>query len=135
MRKIVIYSIAISLTVLFADEIDDMVSKINTHRESKISKKELISISSPMPKLIVETNSSNENNTTITKVKEDSFSLTGIVNSSAHINGKWVKIGEKIGAFKLVDIMEDSVYLKDGNRTKLIFFKQNNGKIKITVGR
>jgi len=57
------------------------------------------------------------------------------MNNSAFINGKWVKIGERIGSFELVDIMDDSVYLKDGNRTKLIFFKQNNGKIKITVGR
>jgi len=134
MKKIVIYSIALSITVLFADEIDDMISKINSHRVSKISKKELTSINSPMPKVIIETNNTKEGNFTVAKV-EDDFSLTAIMNNSANINGRWVKIGEKVGNFKLVDIMDDSIYLKDGNKTKIIFFKEKNNKIKITVGR
>ena len=130
--------IPLTLTILFAnelDEIDKMVSKINSKREGTLSKKEISSITSPMPKLIVIDNNSSEDNKTVVKVKESSFNLTAIVNNSAFINGKWYKVGDRVGTFKLVDIMDDSVYLKDGKRTKLIFFKQNNGKIKIRVGR
>jgi len=124
-----------AISVVFADEIDEMVSKINSPRESNLSKEALVSLPSPMPKLIIENNNSKESNISQSVIKEEVFNLKGIMNNSAFINGKWVKIGEKIGSFELVDIMDDSVYLKDGNRTKLIFFKQNNGKIKITVGR
>ena len=133
MKNIIILILA---SFLFGDEIDDMVSKINAPRDSKIPKEELAAISSPMPKLIIENNETNlTNNSTVKIDSTDNLVLKGIMNNSAFINGHWVKIGEKIGTFKLVDIMDDSVYLKDGNRSKLIFFKQKHGKIKITVGR
>jgi len=136
MKKIASIIAVVAIGVLCADEIDDMLSKINSTRESTIPKEELVSIPSPMPKVIVEHNNSKDGNATITKiVEEETFDLTAIMNDSAFINKKWVKIGENVGSYKLVDIMDDSVYLKDGNRTKLIFFKKNNAKIKITVGR
>jgi len=136
MKKIASIIAVVAIGVLCADEIDDMLSKINSTRESTIPKEELVSIPSPMPKVVVEHNSSKDGNvTTTTIVKEETFDLTAIMNNSAFINKKWVKIGENVGSYKLVDIMDDSVYLKDGNRTKLIFFKKNNAKIKITVGR
>jgi len=136
MKKIVSLILSTFVVVLFADEIDDMVAKINTKRDSKIPKEEFVSISSPMPKLIIENNESNSSlNANAKVVSTDNLVLKGIMNNSAFINEHWVKIGEKIGKFKIVDIMDDSVYLKDGNRSKLIFFKQKNGKIKITVGR
>jgi len=31
--------------------------------------------------------------------------------------------------------MKDSVYLRDGNKTKMIFFKSDSKKIKIKIGR
>ena len=136
MKKIASIIAVVAIGVLCADEIDDMLSKINSTRESTMPKEELTSIPSPMPKVVVEHNSSKDGNvTTTTIVKEETFDLTAIMNNSAFINKKWVKIGENVGSYKLVDIMDDSVYLKDGNRTKLIFFKKNNAKIKITVGR
>jgi len=136
MKKIASIIAVVAIGVLCADEIDDMLSKINSTRESTMPKEELTSIPSPMPKVVIEHNSSKDGNvTTTTIVKEETFDLTAIMNDSAFINKKWVKIGENVGSYKLVDIMDDSVYLKDGNRTKLIFFKKNNAKIKITVGR
>jgi len=136
MKKIASIIAVVAISVLYADEIDDMLSKINSTRESTMPKEEFVSIPSPMPKVVIEHNSSKDGNVTITKiVEEETFDLTAIMNDSAFINKKWVKIGEKVGSYKLVDIMDDSVYLKDGNRTKLIFFKKNNAKIKITVGR
>ena len=117
------------------DEIDKIISKINSKREGSLPKQELKNITSPMPKLIVIDNNSSDNNKSVVRAKEESFNLTAILNNNAFINGKWYQVGDRVGTFKLVDIMDDSVYLKDGKRTKLIFFKQNSGKIKIRVGR
>jgi len=138
MIKSLSFIVLLAFVAVQADEIDDMISKITSNRESKIPKDKLISIKSPMPTLVVVENNSSkkgDSNATFAKPKEDSFDLTAIMNNSAYINNKWVKVGENVGSYKLVDIMDDSVYLKDGNKTKLIFFKQNNNKIKITLGR
>ena len=135
MKRLTVLSILIAFISLNADSIDDIVSKINSKRDTTIPKEKLVTITSPMPKLVVIENNSTDGNKTIIKSKEERFNLTAIMNSSAYINGKWVKVGERVGTYKLVDVMDDSVYLKDGNRTKLIFFKQNSGKIKIKLGR
>ena len=135
MIKLVTACSLLLLSTLNADSIDDMISKINSKREAKIPKNKLVSIQSPMPKLIVVDTNGTDKNKTILKPKDETFDLTAIVNNSAYINGKWVKKGENIGSYKLMDIMDDSVYLKDGKKTKLIFFKQNSAKIKIRLGR
>ena len=133
MKKILI---VISVMILFisADDIDNIVQKIKSDRESKLNKKELTNINSPIPTVVVvDTNSSkNDGNKTVVKMENEDFVLKAIMNNMAFINNKWVKIGQKIGSFTLVDIMDDSVYLKDKNRTKMIFFKTKNSKIKIT---
>ena len=136
MNKLVIFtSCLVAFVSLNADSIDDIVTKINSKRDTTIPKEKLVTITSPMPKLVVIENNSTDGNKTVVKSKEESFDLTAIMNNSAHINGKWVRVGERVGTYKLVDVMDDSVYLKDGNKTKLIFFKQSSGKIKIKVGR
>ena len=134
------------ITLLFvyisANNVDEMVSKINSKRASSIDKERLISIQSPMVK-VVEKSTSDKNITTTTlkskptvlKEEDEIYNLTGIMNNRAFINGKWLKVGNRVGRYKLIDVMEDSVYLKDGNRTKLIFFKQNSGKIKIRMSK
>ena len=131
MKKLVL----LSCVILFsrADNIDDIVQKIKSSRESKINKKELVNINSPIPTVVVvdSNNSKSDSNNTIVSDSE-TFVLKAIMNNRAFINNKWVKVGEKIGAFTLVDIMDDSVYLKDKSRTKMIFFKTKNSKIKIT---
>ena len=135
MKIIAVLLCFITFSILNAEDIDEIVTKINSSRGTTIPKEKLTNIVSPMPKLVVVDQNSTDTNNTVAKPKEESFILTAIMNSSAHINGKWVKIGERVGRYKLIDIMDDSVYLKDGNKTKLIFFKQTSGKIKIKVGR
>ena len=135
MKRLAIFYSIVAIVSLNADTIDEIVSKINSKRDTSIPKEKLVTITSPMPKLIVVENNSTDGNKTVVKSKVDVFKLTAIMNNSAYINGKWVKVGDRVGTYKLVDVMDDSVYLKDGNVTKLIFFKQNSGKIKIKLGR
>jgi hypothetical protein len=132
MKKIVLLSSFFLVTTLFADDIDDIINKINSKRESKVSKDVIANVKSPIPNVkIVESNSSNESNTsTVLKSEKEVFELKGIINNSAKINNKWVKVGDAINSYKVIDIMEDAVYLEDGNKSKMIFFnKTNNIKI------
>lgn len=121
-----------------ADIIDDMVKKIKSNRESSIDKTQLTKITSPIPVIkIVDKNDSklskkDKNKVVVTEVKEDDFSLKAIMNNMAFINDRWVKKGEKIGKYTLADIMDDSVYLKSDKKSKMIFFKKYDSKIKIT---
>ena len=137
MKKSVLLVFISVTALLFGDEIDDIVNKINSKRNSNIPKKKILETPSPMPKMVVlEGNyTKDENGTIIIKEPQDEFNLTAIINDKANINGQWVKIGEKIGSYTLVDIMDDSVYLKDGNRSKTVFFGKKNKKIKIEIGR
>jgi hypothetical protein len=138
MKKIsILVTLILISTLLNGDEIDDIINKINSKRSSKISKEKILSTPSPMPKVeIVDSNiTKDENGTIIVKKPQDEFNLTGIINNKAHINGQWVKVGDKVGGYKVVDIMDDSVYLKDGNKSKTIFFSNKDNKIKITIGR
>jgi len=135
MKKVVSLVLSSCVVVLFADEIDDIVAKINTKRDSKIPNEEFVSISSPMVKSTVESSEINSSASSVKKIDiKDKLHLEAIINDSAFVNGQWVKIGEKIGKFKLVDVTDKSIYLKDGNRSKFIFLKQENSKIKITIG-
>ena len=137
MKKTALFLTIVSVLFLYADEIDDMVSKINSKRTSNISKQKLLDITSPIPKIVVvEQNNSKEGNTTaIVQPSEDSFKLSAIMNNRAYINGSWVKKGDMVGSYKLVDIMDNAVYLKNGKKNKMVFFESCNNKIKITVGR
>ena len=121
---------------LNAEDIDTILSKITTKRVSKVKPETILATPSPMPKLIVENNKSNgDANATLLKAKEESFKLIAIMNNSANINGKWYKLGQKIGSYRLEDIMDDSVFLKNDHKEKILFFDQNQSKINITLGR
>ncbi len=137
MKKTALFLAAVSVLFLYADEIDDMISKINSKRVSNIPKQKLLNITSPIPKVVViEKNNSKEGNiTTIAQSSEDSFHLSAIMNNKAYINGAWVKKGDMVGDYKLVDIMDNAVYLKNGKKSKMLFFESSNHKIKITLGR
>ncbi len=139
MKKITIISLAVAMLLASeVDEIDKIVQKINSKREGTLPKKELKSVVSPMVKIVMENNETiKDSNGTIikAKAKDDNFVLAAILNNSAFINGNWYKVGDMVGKYKLIEIMDDSVLLKNGNKTKLILFKENNNKIKITIGR
>ena len=119
-----------------AEDIDTILSKITTKRVSNVEPETILATPSPMPKLIIENNKSNgDSNTSLLKAKEESFKLTAIINNSANINGKWYKLGQKIGSYRLEDIMDDSVFLKNDQRERILFFDQNQSKINIILGR
>ena len=137
MKRVALVLIVGLISMINADDIDDLVKKIAQDRTSSVSGNELVNLKSPIARFASEVNSSKDGkkgdtNTTLVMATENSFDLTAIINKSAFINKKWVKKGEKIGSYTLSDVMDDSVMLKDGNKTKIIFFKPSTNKIKIT---
>lgn len=58
--------------------------------------------------------------------------VTAIFNKKAFINGKWYEKGDRISEGKLVKIQSERVYLKQGNKTKVLLLKRKNKLIKIT---
>jgi len=123
-------------SLLGADGIDDIVNKIKSIREGSVNKEKLSKTASPIATIISldKNNSAFDSNSTqnVVSVNDETYALKAIINNRAFINNKWVKVGQKIGPYTLVDVMDDSVYLKDKTRTKMIFLKPLNSKIKIT---
>lgn len=120
------------------EDIDTILSKLPSKREATLSKDAILKTPSPMPELIItEKNSTNGNdgNKSMLKVKEEHYKLIAIMNNSANINGKWYKVGQKIGSFEVADIMDDSVFLKSSQKEKILFFENSANKINITLGR
>ena len=58
--------------------------------------------------------------------------LTAVFNKKAFINGKWYEKGDSISEGKLVNIQSERVYLKKGNKTKVLLLKRKNKLLQIT---
>ena len=137
MNKLTLITLLLATAISSGEDIDTILSKITTKRVSNVPEESILATPSPMPILVKKeyNNTSSDNNSTIIKAKEESFKLTAIMNNSANINGKWYKLGEKIGSYKLEDIMDDSVFLRSKDKEKIILFDQNRSKINIILGR
>ena len=128
MKKSIILIGVCSIMTIQADFIDTIVSKIKAPRESNISKEKLKKLESPIIEIKKEIIQDGNKTVALNKDNLDTFVLKAIMNKKAFINNKWVTIGEKIGNYTLVDIMDDSVYLTNGKKSKMIFFKKTNKK-------
>ncbi|RUM73238.1 MAG: hypothetical protein DSZ11_06340 [Sulfurovum sp.] len=60
--------------------------------------------------------------------------LTAILNHAAFIDGKWYKIGDKVGTFTLVSIDYDSVNLKSKTEQKKLSIKKEKRKFILNKG-
>ena len=72
-----------------------------------------------------------DNNSTV--VKKDIYNLSAIFDKKAKINGKWYKIGDEIGDFKLKMIKTRSVVIANEHYKKELFIRKSNvSKIKFS---
>ncbi len=135
-KKTTLYTLFLFTALLFGEDIDTILTKITKKRVSHTPPELILATPSPMPKLIKsDENSSKDKNVSSLKAKEINFKLIAIMNNSANINGRWYKLGQKVGSYTLEDIMDDSVFLKSGQKEKILFFDQNRSKINIILGR
>ena len=138
-KKTTLYTLFLFTALLFGEDIDTILTKITKKRVSHTPPESILATPSPMPKLIKSdensSKSSKDKNISSLKAKEINFKLIAIMNNSANINGHWYKLGQKVGSYTLEDIMDDSVFLKSGQKEKILFFDQNRSKINIILGR
>ena len=66
--------------------------------------------------------------------KEVVHNLTAILNHAAFIDGKWYKVGDKIGRFILVSINHESVDLKFKKEQKKLSIKKEKKKFILDKG-
>lgn len=59
-----------------------------------------------------------------------SFVLSAIINNSAMINGKWYKLGDVVNDYKIINVDNKTVTLKNNANTKVLTTASKNSKLK-----
>ncbi len=59
--------------------------------------------------------------------------VTAILNKSALIDGKWLKVNSSIRGYKIRRINSDNVLLQSRNKKLKLFIKEKNDNIKIQI--
>ncbi len=67
------------------------------------------------------------------KPKKAILKLFAIFNNKAKINGKWYRVRQKVGNYKVLRINKNSVILRDGGKRITLFLRKRDDKIKITI--
>ncbi|MEA3418877.1 MAG: hypothetical protein U9Q90_05705 [Campylobacterota bacterium] len=135
MKKYLI-SIGVFTTVVFSNvgmgEIDKMVSQIQQPREG-IALKEL---SSGVDPFIAIKKDENITKIVVPQKSEERFTLNGIINRKAYINGKWYVEGDEVSGYILKHVGVKGVVLTDSTHIKRLFLhKKQEGLIMIKEGK
>jgi hypothetical protein len=69
----------------------------------------------------------------VTKVKA-SHNLTAILNHRAFIDGKWYKLGDNLGSYRVESISRNSVTLRSANESKKLIIAPRKKKFKMFKG-
>jgi len=136
--SIFLFSNFLDSATLSHEEIKIMVSKIKNQREG-IDVSVLENTPNPFAireivkeKVVVKKEKPKK--AKIVVKKEVVHTLSAILNHAAFIDGKWYKIGDKIGAFTLISINYDSVDLKSKKEQKKLSIKKEKRKFILNKG-
>ena len=61
------------------------------------------------------------------------YRLSAIFNDKAKINGRWYKIGSRVGKYRLFDICRNYVKLKRNKKVLTLFLTKKSKRVKITI--
>jgi len=119
------------------DEIAQMVEKIKQKREG-IGVEQLNGTPNPftiVKKVVKKVKRvKKKKRSKIVKVVEPTYTLTAIFNSKAFINGKWYKLRDKIGDYRVIFIGDSSVVISSPRTTKRLKIESNIKKINLFNG-
>ena len=142
MRVVILFVIPIYLfsTSLSHNEITKMVEGIKVERKGVeldilnetpnpffIVKKKVVK---KPPKKVVKPKKPKK----IIPIVEEVYNLTAILNHRAFINGKWYKVGSKIGDYTVYAIGDSSTILKSKKGTKRLIIEKRKSKFDIFKG-
>jgi hypothetical protein len=141
MKKIITVTtmtvLSLGATSLSHDEINTMVSKIKEERvginlATLESTPNPFAIVIPVVSEIVEVKEKIETPKVIKKVV--THGLSAILNHAAFIDGKWYKIGDKVGVYTLREMGKVSVVLKNKHGQQKLIIPKNKKKFKMFKG-
>jgi hypothetical protein len=70
----------------------------------------------------------------VVQVVEEVYTLTAILNHRAFINGKWYKVGGKLGNYTVYAIGDSSAILKSKKRTKKLTLERRKNRFDMFKG-
>jgi len=100
----------------------NFIVKLSIYKER--NKKYLVEYKKPIHTIVLEDNIQKINKSNISEQnnqKEESFKLNAIVFNSIILNGKYLKLDEKIYDYKIIEIRHKSVKLSNNQNTMEIF--------------
>ena len=137
-NKILVISLFVAVNLLASannnikkeiKEYDTLFEQIGQKRVG-VSNSEINIVKNPFLMTNVKTVIKDGNTTKIKKIK---YILNAIFSKKAKINGKWYKLNNEIGDFKLTKINNNSVIISNGHSKKELFIRKSNvGKIKFS---
>ena len=123
-------------------QIDEMIDKIQKKRVSNVG---VDFQKVPSPFVVVKIDK--DNNKTVLSSPEEKIRMKayaiiddGTAESSVNINGRWLRIKDKINGYTVVEIKDNKTVLKKGDNTMELFLPKNPvemeiPQIKITRGK
>lgn len=130
-----IWSITLCVLPLCADlsigQMEIMVEKIKAKRVGTTIKKRA-DVTSPFVMI-----QKDQGKTVIEDPKntEVAFTLGAIVNDKAFINKVWLKVGDRLEGYKLIELKEKSAVLAQEERTIEIFLKKSKTILQLNEGQ
>ncbi len=68
------------------------------------------------------------------KIEESVYTLSGILNHAAFIDGKWYKVGDTLEQYTILSLHKDSVILKRGTERKTLSMPKKKKKFILYKG-
>ena len=110
-------------------EIDQLIEKVKVKRVG-LSSEEIKKLKNPfisekkLKKIIKKAKTPKK-----TAKKRVYYKLYSIFNNRAKINGRWYRLGSKVGSYRLVSIGSDSVLLRNKYRQLRLFLSKRKRKL------
>ena len=133
-----LFSVGVSASSLSHEEVNKMVQKI---KEERVGIDLATLENTPNPFLIIKEEVKKEKPKEVKAEKPKvvkkvvTYNLVAILNHAAFIDGKWYKIGDKLGSYTLTNMGRDRVILKNDTDKRELVIPKREKKFKMFKGK
>ena len=65
------------------------------------------------------------------KVQDNTLYVTSILNNRVFINSRWYRVGDKVNGYKIIQIKEDSILVKNSKKVLKFGIKRRDNIVKV----
>jgi hypothetical protein len=65
------------------------------------------------------------------KVQDNTLYVTAILNNKAFINSRWYRVGEKVDGYKIIQLKENSILVKNSKKVLKFSIKRRDNIVKV----